>query len=174
MTGVCWSLFGWSGLLILRAIATRRKHGVEKARRIAVKGMLRPVSLVGVLSVGVIYLVLPKVAVTVESRAYRRSIDAIDVLMAASPNWIEDERNLNRMSIGQMRERCRSLLRDKPQVINPYSGAPIREQESPGDYQIIEDQRGIVFRLYGRLGWPQDRTLQRPRYGKTSTATSPS
>lgn len=45
---------------------------------------------------------------------------------------------------------------------NAFTGEPIRRGDSPGDYQVLEDERGIVFRVYQKSGAPRDWVL-RPR-----------
>lgn len=157
MTGVCWSLIGWGPLLIVAGIVARRKHGIEMVSQHSLERVVLPASLIALLAVGLIYLGLPKVAVVVKSRGKGgfigagRVITLIRYTEASMPH-----------SISHVQEHCRQLLLDEHHMTNPYSGAPIREQESPGDYQIIEDKRGIVFRLYGRYGWPHDMVLCPP------------
>jgi len=39
---------------------------------------------------------------------------------------------------------------------NPFTGRPVGNSDAPGDYVIIEDDRGIVLRTFGRNGHPSD------------------
>ena len=39
---------------------------------------------------------------------------------------------------------------------NFYTGEPIRHEDSPGDYTIVEDERGVVWRTYSQGGYPDD------------------
>jgi hypothetical protein len=43
---------------------------------------------------------------------------------------------------------------------NIYTGEPIRHEDSPGDYTIIEDERGVVWRTYSQGGYPDDYVLK--------------
>ena len=43
---------------------------------------------------------------------------------------------------------------------NIFSGEPLRHEDSPGDYTIIEDERGIVWRTYSAKGYPEDYVLR--------------
>jgi len=49
-----------------------------------------------------------------------------------------------------------------PGFRNAVTGQPLRQGDSPGDYMVIGDERGIVLRIFLRDGYPRD-TVLRPR-----------
>jgi len=49
------------------------------------------------------------------------------------------------------------------ETTNIYTGEPIRHEDSPGDYTIIEDDRGVVWRTYSQGGHPDDYVIKPAR-----------
>jgi hypothetical protein len=43
---------------------------------------------------------------------------------------------------------------------NIFSGEPLKHEDSPGDYTIIEDDRGVIWRTYSQDGSPEDHVLK--------------
>ena len=46
-------------------------------------------------------------------------------------------------------------------IINEYTGEHVRDEDFPGNYQVVETAKGIRFRLFGRDGRPIDLPLDR-------------
>ena len=42
-----------------------------------------------------------------------------------------------------------------------YLGGEMLEEDSPGNYQWLEDERGLVFRWYGFEGFPFDYVVRK-------------
>jgi hypothetical protein len=46
---------------------------------------------------------------------------------------------------------------------NAYTGEPIKQEDSPGNYMIVEDERGVVCTTYSLSGYPDEFVLtERP------------
>ena len=39
---------------------------------------------------------------------------------------------------------------------NMFTGEKVRHEDSPGNYTIYEDERGVILRQYSMSGYPQD------------------
>ena len=42
---------------------------------------------------------------------------------------------------------------------NIFTGEAIRWEDSPGNFEVLKDERGVVMRLYERNGFPREYVL---------------
>jgi hypothetical protein len=82
----------------------------------------------------------------------------------------------NKMNIDQLRRNFNDYLKDETdtsipwRMKNPYTDQIAKEEDSPGNYVFIEDQRGIVIRTFSKEGFPFDIVLK-PKEPKRDSNT---
>ena len=65
----------------------------------------------------------------------------------------EDHDNFTSMNKDEIATALGDYFNSKD-TVNKYTGESIKEEDSPGNYTLIEDDRGIVWRTYSTEGYP--------------------
>ena len=95
----------------------------------------------------VVYIWLPKVDVQPLSPSYMW-------WPGESINQASDAGALDGSTTAEVRENLKNWLERRPSE-NIFTGGPVRLEDSPGNLEIIEDERGIVVRTFDMEGFPQ-------------------
>ncbi len=72
----------------------------------------------------------------------------------------EKSNNINIDNIKNLLEESIGKYLRRSDTINPYTQQLMQYEDSPGNYVIIEDKRGIIFRIFDDEGFPEDFVLQ--------------
>ena len=137
-----------------------------KKRELSVKGaflkkVLAPMLLLTLFVGAVTYAVLPKIGVHTSSGSrgmwIKQHMMATSLLIFARDH--DDFTANSRDEIGELVAR----YFESNDTTNIYTGEPMKKEDSPGDYTIIEDERGVVWRTYSRGGYPDDYVLKPAR-----------
>ena len=111
----------------------------------------------------VAYAVLPKIDVQILSGRQGDSLAAIVVRRHTRTleltTFAQDHDNFADISTEEIARFLADYFKSKD-TANVYTGEPIKHEDSPGDYTIIEDERGVVWRTYSRRGSPDDYILR--------------
>ncbi|MBN2314274.1 MAG: DUF2330 domain-containing protein, partial [Sedimentisphaerales bacterium] len=138
-------------------------RAIKQGRKfLFLKWIAIPVLLFSFLIYGITYAVLPKTNII--STGGRRL-----------PHWMSDykERRLRAVEIQILAEEhdgFASMNKDEiatflsdyfisKDTVNIFTGESIKIEDSPGNYTLIEDDRGIVWRTYSMEGYPDDCVL---------------
>jgi len=116
-----------------------------------------------------VYAMLPKIKnITTSSRIQnivRRSeeLSFKEKLGELVSQYYADSENI---SIEQYKIAIANLIQNNPQlqkfehfITNPFGGGVIKQEDSPGNYVIFKDERGVVWRTYTGEGFPDDYIL---------------
>ena len=156
-TGLVWALILWCvGAPAVVVASWHSLAGEPKWRRRVCVGYLA-VALVAALAFGVIYLALPKIAVTTGKhlRFYHVS-PRYQAIMEAAFEFGEK----GDLSLDEARQFVGAYLEAKA---NDVSGGPIIEEDSPFNYTLHEDADGVFIRSYDADGSPDDLRFPAPR-----------
>ena len=139
------------------------KSGKKIEKSVFFKRVIIPVLLLSLLIYGITYAVLPKT-------------DVISASGKVTSHWMSDyiERKHRVLEIeilakehddfaGMSKNGIDKLLSDyfvSKKTVNAFTGEPIKEEDSPGNYTLMEDDRGIVWRTYTMDGYPDDCVLK--------------
>ena len=160
-TGLAMFLRIWCILPVLLGVVYHGKRKEPSGRSIFIKKVLVPSVLLSFLVWALTYVILPKIDVRavpggkggfarIRLEKHRRTAE---IAMLA-----QDHGNF----AGMGKDEIAKLLDDyfmSKNTINVYSGEPLKHEDSPGHYTIIEDERGIVWRTYSIEGYPDDYVL---------------
>ena len=109
------------------------------------------------------FLLVPKIDVT----AKKTSIINKEYMLGSEIKYfVLSGINDNEMTIDQLRRNFTDYLKDETdtsipfRMKNPYTDQIVKEEDSPGNYVFIEDQRGIVIRTFSKEGFPFDIVLK--------------
>ena len=116
------------------------------------------VLLLTLLVYGITYAILPKTNVVsggseMAPRIFdymKRRERAMDVLILS-----EKHDGFRGMSKDEIAKLLDDFFRSK-HTTNQYTGEPVKEEDSPGNYTFVEDDRGVVWRTYSAEGYPDD------------------
>ena len=135
------------------------RAGKQARKNVFFKRVAAPVLLFSLLIYGITYAILPKTDVISAggkklphgiSDYLERKLRAIDVHIVA-----EEHDHFNGMSKDEIARLLGDFFISKD-TANVYTGEPIKEEDSPGNYTLFEDDRGIVWRTYSVEGYPDD------------------
>jgi hypothetical protein len=160
-TGLVMFLRMWCILPVLLAVVYHRKRKKLSGRSIFIKKVLVPSVLLSFMVWAFTYAVLPKIDVRAVPggksgiariiREKHQRATVIEMLAQEHDNFVG-------MSKGEIAKLLDDYFTSK-NAINIYSGEPLKHEDSPGDYTITEDERGIVWRTYSMEGYPDDHVL---------------
>ena len=161
-TGLAILLRMWCILPILLAVLYHWKRKELSGRSIFARKVLVPSLLFSLLVWAFTYAVLPKIDVRVRKggagrTAYARHLRATAIAMLAQEH--DDFAGMGKDEIARLADDCFTSQK----LTNLYSGEPLKHEDSPGDYTIIEDDRGIVWRTYSQGGHPDDHVVKPSR-----------
>ena len=163
---LAYSLGAWCLVLIPLSIVVARRIRPTRKRvlpflRVAVIPALTIALLVWIVT----YTTLPKV-------------DVASLTHAQSPHRVYDrsQRAIRSMEVfrfaeqhdyfaGKSPEQVVELLADyyaSDDHTNPFTGEPMRHEDSPGNYTLHEDDGGIVWSIYSIEGYPDEYVLTSP------------
>lgn len=157
-TGMVMFLRMWCVLPVLLAVVYHRERKELSGRSIFIKKILIPSVLLGFLLLALTYAVLPKIGVRavpggkggfVRIMLEKRQRTA-EIAMLAQDH---DE------FAGMSKDEIAKLLDDyftSKNATNVYNGEPLKHEDSPGNYTLVEDDRGVVWRTYSIEGYPDD------------------
>ena len=172
-----WSIQGayqYSIILILLAFTSLfivLHNGYRKNRKLKVEQpFLRAavISLIASLALGgVLYLVLPKIynirtGSFFSKRIYNHEITIFKEFFLEDISIKNiDYRNIKIEDYKKLIEEYISALPKLPMgQMNPFTGQMIKDEDSPGNYVLIKDERGIVWRSFTMEGFPLDFVLK--------------
>jgi len=151
-TGVVSAVLAWSALLVLAAFTWIPGVAREKGQLKALKLVIAPITGGAVILLGLVYVSLPKIdVVTVGRFPFMRQKQATLERALLIEQYLQG-RGENRPTLQEARGDIAEAFRKKG-LQNPLTGQPLRESDSPGDYMLFEDGRGIVFRSYDWRGF---------------------
>ena len=155
----------WCVLLVALTLARFVKKKQLSSGRLFVKRALAPTLLLSLLGCVVAYAVLPKIEVRTigGGKGGRMRIKLEEHLRKTEIAMLARDHD---DFVGMGKDEIASLVDDyfkSKNSTNVYSGEPLRHEDSPGDYTIIEDDRGIVWRTYSMNGSPVDHIVRASR-----------
>jgi hypothetical protein len=176
-TGTVLGLLIWIAGIPVGLLGFHRRLR-SKGGRLFVGLRVIPVLVTAVLIAGAVTAVsLPVINVEIQERqAARHNIDLMRILWATG-NYVSDHTGTRKTLTAEEAEaECQVFFAGKAgdarfymkqgilnyregPVVCPLTGKPMREGDSPGDYEIIEDERGVVLRIYGPAGNPLEMIL---------------
>ena len=160
-TGLAMFMRMWCVLPVLLAVVYHRKRKELSGRSIFIKRALVPSVLLSSMVWILTYAALPKINV----RAVPGGKGGFARIM------LERHQRNTEISMlaqdhddfaGMGKDEIAKLLDDyftSKNATNVYNGEPLKHEDSPGDYTIIEDERGIVWRTYSQGGYPDDSVI---------------
>jgi len=162
---VTFALGAWCVLLVSLAVVFRMAMNLQRKHAVFLKCAVVPALLVSLLTWAVTYAVLPKVDTRslgrggVHPRIYEKVLQASRLIEADA---IAEE---HKYFAGMGRDETASLVASyyaAKGITNGFTGEPIRHEDSPGNYTIFQDDRGIVWRTYSLGGYPTDVVVTAP------------
>lgn len=162
------SIFGlgvWCVGMVSLAVVFRKVVNQQQKCVASFKCVVVPALLVSLLTWAVAYAVLPKVNTRSLGRGGMRPriyelTQQRDKLMEAGA--IAEE---HKYFAGMGRDETATLVASyyaAKGISNGFTGEPIRHEDSPGNYTIFQDDRGIVWRTCSLGGYPADLVLTAP------------
>ena len=159
-TGLLVGLNTWWFSLMVLTFALRKKINAENGRKFALLRIVLPLALFCLLLGGVTYAVLPKIEVKIDE-------GKASILGRFWPGEIYHEaetiiKKYNGFQ-GMDREKIEKCVKEyftKEIEHEEYPGLKCQKGDSPGEYEIKEDERGVVIRFYHRDGFPYDFVLK--------------
>jgi hypothetical protein len=118
------------------------------------KKVLAPMLLLTLFVGAVTYAVLPKIDVHTSSGSRGMWIKR-HMMVSGLSIFTEDHDDFAGNSKDEIAELVAGYF-ESNDTTNIYTGEPIKQEDSPGDYTIIEDERGVVWRTYSQGGYPDD------------------
>jgi len=103
------------------------------------------------------YSIIPKVEVTTGSGSTTPDSTGYGILRQGE-DWIEDkvkDGTLKEMTKEEIHGRLEAVLQSGHWVDN-YETKEVKNGDSPGNWQLYEDARGLFLRVYGKAGMPKD------------------
>jgi hypothetical protein len=156
-TGLTFSLGLWSVMLIvLTAVYFRERHkGTRKLVFLSL--VVGPALVFSLLTWALVYVMLPKVDVGRVPHRFHDQITrkkrTIEISILA-----EEHNHFAGMSKDEIGKLLDDYYASKGSA-NGFTGEPIKHEDSPGNYILLEDDRGIVWRTYSLEGYPDDYVL---------------
>jgi hypothetical protein len=137
----------WMAVLFGALFLARDRLTDDTGRRFVLTRLIAPITLLAAVAGLITFAALPKVPVRLvgvgeESSGRLRPGSRAEMLLAEEPALAGRE-----TIAARLRERYLEL-----DLRNPFTGEPIREGDSPGDWQLLEDGRGLVVRTFARSG----------------------
>jgi hypothetical protein len=156
-TGLTFSLGLWSvTLIVLTALFFRERHKGTR-RLVFLSHVVGPALVFSLLTWALVYAMLPKVDIR---KAPHRFYDQITrKKRTIEISILAEEHN---HFAGMSKDEIGKLLDDyyvSKSLTNGFTGEPIKHEDSPGNYILLEDDRGIVWRTYSLEGYPDDYVL---------------
>lgn len=137
-----------------------------KKRELSVKGaflkkVLTPMLLLTLFAGAVTYAVLPKIDVHTSSGS-RGTMIKRHMMVTELSIFAKDHDDFAGNNKDEIAELVAGYFESKD-TTNIYTGEPIKQEDSPGDYTIIEDDRGVIWRTYSQGGYPDDYVVKPAR-----------
>lgn len=158
-TAVNWGLFMWDGLLVVGLVLLKMRSTDDTWRKDAWRSVILPAGIVALITTGVAYAMAPKVEVNVRSvKEFVRQVQAPHEMRNVMGILSRDTDGFR----GKTREEVEEIIEEyfvREEVKNVFTGLPIRQEDSPGNYVLLTDKRGIVLRWYGKSMSPSDVVL---------------
>jgi len=151
-TGLIASLIAWS---LLFAILTAVFGGKSKKGN-KWKALFRIIIfalLVSLLVGGFTYAVLPKV--DVQAMNFVHFIRYDSRLFYAGSEIVEKYDYFDNLNVDETIRLVDDYFVSKG-TKNIYTTEKIKREDSPGNYTVFEDERGVILRIYSREGYPRD------------------
>ena len=157
-TGLAMLLRMWCFLPVLFAVVYHRKRKERSGRSIFIKTALVPSVLLSSMVWVLTYAALPKInvrAVPGGKGSFARVMLERRQRTTEIAVLAHDHDNFAGMGKDEIAKLMDDYFTSK-NATNIYNGEPLKHEDSPGDYTIIEDERGIVWRTYSMEGYPDD------------------
>ncbi len=149
----------WCVLPVLLAVIYHRKRKEPSGKSVFVKKILVPSVLLSFLLWALHYAILPKIDVRTLKGGRIRAMLEVHRRTTEIAMLADEHDDFAGMSKDQIAQLVGDWFTSK-KATNIYSGEPLRCEDSPGDYTIVEDDRGIVWRMYSMNGYPEDHVLR--------------
>lgn len=157
-TAIVLFLRMWCVLPVGLSLAAHLKKRELSGKGAFLKKVLAPMLLL-TLFVGVVtYAVLPKIDVHTSSGS-RGTMIKQRIMATELSVFAKDHDDFIGNSKNEIAELVAGYF-ESNDTTNVYTGEPIKNENSPGDYTIIEDERGVVWRTYSQGGYPDDYVLK--------------
>ncbi|HIJ72204.1 MAG TPA: DUF2330 domain-containing protein [Planctomycetes bacterium] len=159
-TGLINCLGWWCvSIAILTATFYKRIKG-ENGSKFALVRIAIPTALVSLLLWGITYAAVPKIEV--ETKGGRNRL--IDRLYERATVFMEKEAIARGYSYfeGASKSEVEEIIEDYCKFTvrrNRYTKEKVKQEDSPGNYTIFENERGVVLRTYSREGFPDDAVI---------------
>jgi hypothetical protein len=156
-TGLINCLGWWCVLIVILTATFYKRIKGENGSKFALVRIATPTALVSLLLWGITYAAVPKIEVETKggrnrliARLYdRHTVSMQKEAIARGYNYFE---GMSKSEVGEIIEDyCKFTVRR-----NRYTKEKVINEDSPGNYTIFEDERGVVFRTYSRGGFPDD------------------
>ncbi len=144
----------WVAVFVLAFIGKKKVGQTGRIKTLA--KVFIPAVVILMVTPAVVGLLLPKIRLTgIKKRDIRTEIHFRRELYEAVEQFGD---KLEESGIVKKAE-AENLLAEyfkSSNMRNTYTGEQIRQEDSPGNYMVAEDERGILFRFYDSAGFPHD------------------
>jgi hypothetical protein len=153
-TGFVACLGAWCILAIGLTAIFYGKIKKENGRKFYLFRIIIPAALFSLIIWPTFYGLVPKVKVQTK-RGYFRDHYSLRLMHSIGAERVKEYIDLHEMDKKAIEARIREYF-DFRISRDAFNGERIRLEDSPGNFTILEDERGIVFRAYSRNGFPID------------------
>lgn len=161
-TTLLWGLPPWAMALFVTVLIRRERILKKGGRAFALRRLLAPITVAAVLVGTIMYLALPKVPVTPLGKGWHHALpDPEQMLLRAAYESGQEPPTVLGLSAAEVAKRLEAFFHDAA-TTNQFTGEPVRMEDSPGNFVVLEDDRGVVIRGFDRSGFPLDWVLAEP------------
>lgn len=153
-SGFVACLGAWCILAIVLTGIFYGKIKKENGRKFYLFRIIIPAVLFSLIVWPTVYGLVPKVKVQTE-RGYLYDHYGLRLMLSIGAERVKEYIDFHEMDRKAIETRIREYF-DFRISRNEFNGERIRLEDSPGNFTILEDERGIVFRVYSRNGFPFD------------------
>ena len=154
--GQLFCLGAWCLIPFILTIVFYNKIKADGGRKFYISRVILPSALFSLLLWGVMYLVLPKVEVKTEPGHLLYRIHFTQEMVKVMEKLAKEHDGFR----GMAKEAIEKLLaQNLENQRNIFTGEMIRWEDSPGNFEVLKDERGVVMRLYERNGFPREYVL---------------
>ncbi len=153
---VCLSV--WCIIAVALTAIFYGKIKKENGRKFYLLRIIIPAALFSLIIWPTVYGLVPKVKVETE-RGHFYDRFGVHAMLSIGDERAKEYIDFHEMDKKAIEERICEYF-DFRISRNTFTGERIRLEDSPGNFTILEDERGIVFRVYSRNGFPFDHVVK--------------
>jgi hypothetical protein len=155
------SLVLWCISLIIAVFSFRRRMHAPNSRILCLKHRFLPLAALSLFGGAITFAALPKTEVYVSGRSGLSFIFEMSHFhrqLLERTMLAEDNAYFPNADVNEVTSIVDNYLKENKKK-NPYTNEPIALEDSPGNYTVFKDERGIILRDYSENGFPSDFAL---------------